>query len=140
MLLDLTSLRQAVGALYPALEAASGEGNAEWLTSAQRETLRAGVVQTFKFTYELCWKFMARWLASNVSAEAVRGISRRELFRMAAEHRLIQNVPQWMQYHEARNLSVHTYNENIADRIVEVARIFVRDAETLLRELEACND
>ena len=46
-------------------------------------TIAAGVIQNFAFTYELCWKFMKRWIEENVNSEIVDGVTRRELFRKA---------------------------------------------------------
>ena len=50
-----------------------------------RETLHAGIIQHFEVAYEVCWKSMRQWLGYNVRPEAVDGVSRRELFRLAAE-------------------------------------------------------
>ena len=76
---------------------------------------RAGVIQTFEFTYELCWKFMKRWLAENISPMAVDGIPRKELFRLAAESRLIADFNAWNDHHRARTLTSHTYDQRTAE-------------------------
>jgi len=68
------------------------------------------------------------------------GVTRRELFRLAAENRLIEDVEQWMIYHGARNQTVHIYDLEIAQEVYETARGFVKDAAKFLRALEAHND
>lgn len=137
MTLDLTSLQKGIAALSRALGTLADTSEASEVTPAIRETLQGGVIQAFEFTYELCWKFIRRWLAMNISPEAVSGISRRQLFRMAAEHGLIEDWSRWMAYHEARNLTVQTYDQDVAEKVVMVARTFLADAEALLKALQA---
>jgi nucleotidyltransferase substrate binding protein (TIGR01987 family) len=139
MPLDLTSLAKGVAALQRALGTQADPDALEALSEDQRETLRAGVVQTFEFTYELCWRFMRRWLAANLAPHEVEGVSRRELFRMAAQQGLIRDVDSWMAYHEGRNITSHTYSRATADRVIGIARDFEADAVSLLGVLEAHN-
>ena len=49
------------------------------------------------------WKLMARWLNTYIGSGISDGVTRRELFRLAAENRLIPDVDLWMLYHNARN-------------------------------------
>ena len=83
---------------------------------------------------------MKRWLETNISPAVADGVSRRELFRLAAENRLINDVEQWMRYHEARNLTSHIYEPEIAARVYNIAHDFAPDAAQLLTALEARND
>nr|WP_269845091.1 nucleotidyltransferase substrate binding protein [Geothermobacter hydrogeniphilus] len=66
------------------------------LTPVQKNAMIAGVILNFKFTYELCWKFLKRWMENNISSESAEGITRRQLFRLAVESRLIDDVERWM--------------------------------------------
>ena len=140
MKLDLSSLRKAVDSLEKALEVADDEIFISRLNNEQKETIRAGVIQNFEFTYELCWKFMRRWLQVNLGTVYVAGVSRRQLFRLSAENRLIGDVDRWMEYHDARNETTHTYDENTAEDVFETAHRFLADAQGLLEALEARND
>lgn len=110
------------------------------MSSDQQEVIKAGVIQNFEFTYELCWKFMKRWLETNLSPMIADGVTRRELFRLAAESRLIEDVQQWMRYHDARNQTAHIYDPQIAQDVYGTARGFAKDARKLLQALEARND
>ena len=139
MALDLSSLQKAVMSLERALNVAAPDRLKE-MTADQQEVIRAGVIQNFEFTYELCWKFMKRWLETNLSPMIADGVTRRELFRLAAENRLIDDVEQWMIYHDARNQTAHIYDLEIAQEVYETARGFVRDARKLLQALESRND
>ena len=48
-----------------------------------KETVRGGIIQNFEVAYELSWRMMKRWLESNINAETVDGVTRRELVRQA---------------------------------------------------------
>lgn len=133
--LDLSSLRKAVLFYQEALKA-YGELIDGGTTAAQRELLRSGLIQTFETTYELCWKYMKRWLETNFSPDEVNGVNRRELFRICAENLLIDDVNQWMEFHQARNRASHTYNETVAEEVFAVARQFLPYAQDCLKQLE----
>ena len=140
MALDLSSLKKAVSALAAALARSDDAQLMDKLDHVTRNTIQAGVIQHFEFTYELCWKFIKRWLEVNVTATAADGVTRRELFRMGAENRLIDDVDPWMQYHEARNLTSQTYQPEIAEQVYRTCHEFARDAARLLAALEKRND
>lgn len=67
-------------------------------------------------------------------------MTRRELFRLAQESRLLDDVEIWMQYHRARSLTSHTYDEEVAEEVYRMAICFVPVAQDLLTRLEARND
>jgi nucleotidyltransferase substrate binding protein (TIGR01987 family) len=140
MTLDLTSITKAIDALENAVTEAHNDDFMNSLTPQQQEIIRAGVIQHFEFTYELCWKFMRRWLAENVGRAYVDGVPRRELFRLAAEHRLIIAVEAWWDYHHARNLTSHIYDEDVAVEVFQAATKFLHDAQSFLTTLEEQND
>ncbi len=140
MPLQLESLSKAVFALNSVLAKSDDAAFMRGLDEVARNAVKAGAIQHFEFTYELCWKFMKRWLETNVSATGVDGVTRRELFRMAAEQRLIVDVEQWMRHHAARNQTSHAYDAQIAESVYVAAHAFARDAVLLLKALEARND
>lgn len=107
------------------------------LDDVVRYGLRAGVIQHFEFTYELCWKFMRRWIEENVGF--VDGVARIELFRRAAENLLIEDVAKWVEYHKSRNLTTHTYNTGTADTVFLKSNEFLQDAKKFLISLKARN-
>lgn len=139
MNLDLSSLCKAIESLEKTLKVAENKELAAGLGDDAKDAIRAGGIQNFEFTYELCWKFMRRWLGINVGSTYVDGVTRRELFRLSAENRLISDVDQWMEYHDARNETAHTYNEDTADDVFETSRIFLADAKKLLEALKERN-
>jgi nucleotidyltransferase substrate binding protein (TIGR01987 family) len=140
MSLELESLQKAINSLKAVLEKTDDEVLASKIDDITRYAIKAGAIQNFEFTYELCWKFMKRWLENTLGNTYVDGVSRRELYRIAAEHQLIKDVDQWMIYHKARNITSHTYNEDRAEEVFQIAKTFAVDAEKLLHQIEAHND
>ena len=140
MPLDLGSLQKAVAALRAALAKSNDSHFMATLDDVARDTMKAGVIQHFEFTYELCWKFMKRWLETNISPNVADGVTRRQLFRLAVENRLIDDVDRWMRHHDARNDTAHTYDPAIAERVYRAAHDFAHDAGGLLEALATRND
>lgn len=135
--LDFTALEKAISRLDESLKVVDEFKIID--SSPLLRTLISGVVQHFEFTYELSWKFIKRWLGENLGKSQVDGLSRQELFRLAAEYRLIESVENWMKFHRARNETSHTYNENTAEEVFKVAVDFLPKATALLDALKAKN-
>ena len=138
MALNLDSLIKSIAVLRRSLKVA--EANMDISDDDMKDTIRSGVIQNFEVAYEQCWKMMKRWLKMNISSMTAEGVTRRELFRLAAENRLIDDVEQWMRYHEARNQTSHIYEPEIAESVYAAAHGFAGDASRLLEALEAHND
>ena len=109
------------------------------LAQPKNEFVRDAAIQRFEYTYELAWKMLKRHLDESEGAAAVDPLSRKDLFRLGGERGIVENVEAWLAYHRARNETSHTYDENKAEQVYEVARQFAGDAEKLLRELERRN-
>lgn len=138
MKLEMSSLKKAIDVLnrsvqvYHALPADAVED--------LRNTVQAGVIQNFEVAYELCWKMMKRWLEVNLGKTDVDGVTRRQLFRLSAEHLLINDVDQWMEYHRSRNETSHTYDGSTADDVFSVSGEFLETAKRFLVTIESRND
>jgi nucleotidyltransferase substrate binding protein (TIGR01987 family) len=139
MKLELQSLASSVDALARILEAEQRLRNDANAAEDVKEGLRGGAIQSFEVAYEQSWKMMKRWVETQGDAASVDGVPRRELYRIAAEHRLIGDVDQWMEFHRARNETSHTYDGAAAARVLEAARNFLAQAQSLRKELEARN-
>ncbi len=83
---------------------------------------------------------MKRWIEQNVNPDTVDGVSRRELFRVCAEVRLIDDVQLWMAFQQSRNLTSHTYDTDNAEEAYASALHFGESARDVLKQLEARND
>lgn len=77
---------------------------------AYTELEAAGLVQTYEFTFELCWKTMK----DKLTFEGYDVASPREVIKKAFDMGLLSDVDQWMEALESRNLFSHTYDNEIA--------------------------
>lgn len=97
------------------------------------EQEKAGAVQAFEFCYELAWKLMKRVLES-------RGLdvgSPKDTFRKAFDEGLIGDPELWFEFQKKRNLSVHTYNEENLDIIVDSFDKFSSELTSLLAKIKS---
>lgn len=138
MALNIDSLRKSIDVLSRSKEVA--EAHRDDPNGDLKDTLRSGVIQNFEVSYEQCWKMMKRWLEVNISSTSADGVTRRELFRLIAENRMIEDVEQWMRYHDARNQTSHIYEPEVAENVYAATHDFAKDALKFLQALEARND
>jgi len=140
-MLDFSSLSRAINALDESLDVVSRYlGNHGSTEAPEYRTFRAGVIQNFEIAYELSWKAMRTWLGENLGKTAIDGITRKELFRFAAESYLIDDVKAWFNYHKFRNQTSHTYEESIAKEVFEQTPAFAKSTRQLLNTLTSKND
>jgi len=96
------------------------------------EFIRDAVIQRFAYTYELCWKFIKRDLSEDLGTETINMLSRRDLFRTAADKGFIADPVPWSSFHKARNETSHTYNKQTAEQTYLIALEFLPCAQALL--------
>ena len=140
MYLNLSSLNKSIAALERSLSVTEYSNDFQTLSLAQQETMKAGVIHNFKTSYELSSKFIKRWLEVNEGQILVDGVTRRELYRIAFENRLIEDVEEWMNFHSTRNITSHSYDAEVANNAYETAVHFLPFAKKLLERLTLKND
>lgn len=75
-----------------------------------------GIIQAFEYTHELAWNSMKDFLEE----QGVRDLyGSKDSSREAFKRGLIENGDAWMDMIQSRNLTSHTYNRNIAQKIVQ---------------------
>ncbi|MDR0646915.1 MAG: nucleotidyltransferase substrate binding protein [Puniceicoccales bacterium] len=136
-MLDLTPLQDTIASLERAIAVGKQVHGAD---ASVREVVQAGIIQNFEIVYEMCWKFMQRWLRVNQSNDIDHLRTRKDLFRLAARHQLIRDPQTWFLYGEARNLTSRTYQKEQATKIYHLAPQFLLDAQFLLQQIECMND
>ncbi|SFH70222.1 nucleotidyltransferase substrate binding protein, HI0074 family [Tindallia magadiensis] len=81
----------------------------------ETELERAGIIQFFEVSFELSWKLMKDYL----EAQEFSVKSPRDTIKQAYQIGLIDNGHTWMDALSDRNLTVHTYDEETAERMVK---------------------
>ena len=73
-----------------------------------------GLIQAFEFTHELGWNVLKDFL----EFKGITGlIGSRDASRSAFKNELITDGEAWMDMIKARNLTSHTYNQEVAENI-----------------------
>jgi len=103
------------------------------LATPKNEISRDASIQRFEYTFELAWKTLKRHLTNEAG---LKEYNIKNIFREAARAGLITNIDEWFAYLEARNLTSHTYNEDVAEETYKAAKQFATAAEDLLKKLE----
>ena len=78
------------------------------------ELEQQGLIQGFEFTHELAWNLLKDFL----EAQGIAGlIGSRDAIRTAFKNGLLEDGETWMEMIKARNLSSHTYQLELANRL-----------------------
>ena len=77
------------------------------------EFIRDAVIQRFELTYDLAWKTLKAYLAS----QDIKVLNPKETLKASFEQELIEDAETWGQVHKYRNLTSHTYDELLANDI-----------------------
>lgn len=92
----------------------------EGIRTAQNRTLnkleQEGLVQRFEYTHELSWKVMKDYLEYQGFYNLTGS---RDAIREASKNSLIHDGEVWMEMVKSRNLTSHTYDEGVAEMMIE---------------------
>lgn len=135
MSLDFSPLESAIGQLEKSLKYATSPMANE--DSDLFEQLRNSVIQCFEFTYELSHKMLKRYLEETAASPDEIDLSTfQNLVRSGNEKGLLRSDwSQWRAYRQARTDSSHTYDENKAEAVYQIAPDFLQEAIFLLQQL-----
>ncbi|TCO06910.1 nucleotidyltransferase substrate binding protein [Natronoflexus pectinivorans] len=92
--------------------------NASLRISDPNETELAGIIQFYEITLELAWKTLKDFLV----LEGFDVKSPREAIKTAFQNGYISKGEIWIDALDSRNLSVHTYDEEMANQLTENIR------------------
>ena len=84
---------------------------------------KMGAIQAFEVSYELVWKT----LQTVLNHQGVEARSPRETFRLAAQFGYLDSPQVWFNFGQKRNLTTHTYQEEIIMHILNFLPSFVKE-------------
>ena len=85
-------------------------------------------IQRFEFTFELSWKAMQ----TIVNENKLYVYGPKNIIREAAKLNIIDDPQKWFEFLDNRNLTVHTYKEDVAKKVYQSAKKFIPYVEKLL--------
>lgn len=98
----------------------------------ETELERAGIIQFFEISFELSWKVMKDYL----EAQEFIVSSPRESIKQAFQIGLIEDGHIWIDALSDRNLTVHTYDEELAKKMVgDVVKVYFPKLQQLYYRL-----
>ena len=111
------SLCSTINTLYESLEVLNDPTYQEIY-----KTCRDSVIQRFKYSIDTLWKFLKAYLQQDRGV-LIEVSSPREIFRLAQDNKLLsqEEFEIMMKCVVARNLSSHTYREEVAEDLVKMA-------------------
>ena len=96
------------------------------------ELERAGIIQFFEMTFELAWKVLKDYL----EAQEYLVKSPRETVKQAFQIGLIDNGHVWMDALSNRNLTKHTYDEELANKMTnEIITMYLPELDKMYEKL-----
>lgn len=100
--------------------------------SITNELEKAGIIQFFEMAFELAWKVLKDYLES----EGYVVKSPRETIKQAFQIGLIDNGHVWIDALADRNLTTHTYDEELASKMaIEIISIYLPELEKMYDKL-----
>lgn len=96
----------------------------EAVSQEKNDFLRDSVIQRFEFCVELAWKTSRKIMGTSTSAP-------KDVIREMAQSQYIKDVEKWLKAVDMRNLSSHTYKEDLAEKVYEFASLFLKELQEL---------
>jgi len=94
---------------------------------------RDSAIKRFELTFELSWKTLQKYLKS----KGVIPRSPKDTFKEAFSQGMIADDPLWIKMIEDRNLTVHTYDETLADKIYDHLKNYLGLFDSLKDKLKS---
>lgn len=105
----------------------------EVLAQPKNSFMRDSAIQRFEFTADLAWKVLQSVLEERFGLKAN---APKTAARLAHENGLIADLPSWLAMIDDRNLTSHSYDEEIAEKIYEQLPRYASLARSLLADIK----
>ena len=127
---NITSLENAVKRL--------GEILVRYQRDVSDDGIRDAVIQRFEFTYSIALKTLRKYFIERAFVvDDVEHMSFNDMIRTANNLDLLKsNLEIWTNYRNMRNLTSHTYNEEIALKVVSIIPAFYEEILYLVDKLK----
>lgn len=100
------------------------------LKQPKDEFIRDSVIQRFEFCIELSWKTARKVMGTQAAVP-------KDVVREMAKAGYIDQPELWLEAIDMRNLSSHTYKEDLAEKVFAFIQKFAPNFKTLLQQLNA---
>lgn len=104
----------------------------------QDTIVRDSLIQRFEFTYSITLKTLRKYFIERAFiVDDVNKLSFNEMVRTAMQLNLLKSdLTKWTEFREMRNLTSHTYDENVALKVSGIVPDFYEEITYLLKELK----
>ena len=128
--LDFTALENSLHRLGEVVEI--------YKKNPQDTIVRDSLIQRFEFTYSITLKTLRKYFIERAFiVDDVNKLSFNEMVRTAMQLNLLKSdLAKWTEFREMRNLTSHTYDENVALKVSGIVPDFYEEITYLLKELK----
>ena len=127
---DITLLDNAVRRLGDVLD--------RYQKVSSDDVVRDSVIQRFEFTYSIALKTLRKYFIEQAFiVEEINSMTFNTMIRTANQYDLLKsNLEKWSEFREMRNLTSHTYDEEVAEKVVRIVPDFYEEVSFLLQKLK----
>ena len=128
--LDFTALENSVYRLKEVVE--------KYKENDKASIVRDSLIQRFEFTYSISLKLLRRYFMERAFfVDDINSLSFNDMVRTATRLGLLKSdLEMWTKYREMRNLTSHTYDEEVALKVAKIVPCFYEEALYLLKKFK----
>lgn len=129
-ILDFTALENSVYRLKEVVE--------KYKENEKDSIVRDSLIQRFEFTYSISLKLLRRYFMERAFfVDDINSLSFNDMVRTATRLGLLKSdLEMWTKYREMRNLTSHTYDEEVALKVAKIVPCFYEEALYLLKKFK----
>lgn len=128
--LDFTALENSVYRLKEVVE--------KYKENEKDTIVRDSLIQRFEFTYSISLKLLRRYFMERAFfVDDINSLSFNDMVRTATRLGLLKSdLEMWTKYREMRNLTSHTYDEEVALKVAKIVPCFYEEVLYLLKKFK----